>query len=57
MKIYRKPVVELINIECAEILAASPEITFSPESADNSVEALSKKQDNTWGDLWSKQRW
>ena len=54
MKIYRKPVVELINIECAEILAASPGIKISSESADNSVEALANKQNGSWGNLWNK---
>ena len=57
MKIYRKPVVELINIECADILAASlegPKIKVSSESADNTVEALANKQNGSWGNLWNK---
>lgn len=48
---------ELVTIDCIGFIAASPagpELKYTSEEADNSVEALSKKQDSSWGDLWNK---
>lgn len=53
MKKYIKPVMEIIQVECAPVMDASPGVLkYSSEAADNNVEALSKKQEHSWGSLW-----
>lgn len=57
MKQYKKPMAELVTIGCIGFIATSPagpELKYTSEEADNSVEALSKKQGSSWGDLWNK---
>lgn len=57
MKQYKKPMAEFVTIGCIGFIAASPagpELKYTSEEADNSVEALSKKQGSSWGDLWNK---
>lgn len=57
MKSYKKPMAELVTIDCIGFIAASPagpELKFTSEQADNNVEALSNKQEHSWGSLWNK---
>lgn len=57
MKSYKRPMAELVTIDCIGFIAASPagpELKFTSEQADNNVEALSNKQEHSWGSLWNK---
>jgi len=53
-KTYRKPQMEMLQVETTSILAASGEITGTGSDMgwDNGSNA---KQNNSWGDIWGEE--
>lgn len=51
-KPYSKPVVNSIRMNLAQIIATSPGLTITDDSADPGKAVLGNGRRGSWGDLW-----